>query len=140
MTVKSSTDGEEETSETMAQRIAAVQSEAWISHQYIDEGVEASWNVYEEGLFVGGKKYPEEKLKELPKLVSALDNSEYLDSICPPRNATKLPSRRIKKEKTDKGKQVAVEGAADEPEGAESDTYSNLEDPSSNEESEQDAQ
>jgi len=138
MTVKSSTDGEEETSETMAQRITAVQSEAWISHQYIDEGVEASWNVYEEGLFVGGKKDPEEKLKKLPKLVSALDNSEYLDSICAPRNATKLPSRRIKKEKTDKGKQL--EGAADEPEGAESDTYSNLEDPPSDKEAEQGAQ
>lgn len=137
MSIKVNTD-EEETSENIVQKIMEVQGEAWKSHQYIDESEGMAWVMYEDSLFVGeGSKEKPEILKKLPKLKSALENAEYLDTISEPRNVSKMSNKKIKKEKVGKGKQPGVEGTegAEDP-GVESDTFSSLSDPPSDEEAE----
>jgi DNA-directed RNA polymerase-3 subunit RPC5 len=52
MTIKTSTDGEAATTETMADRLRAVQSEPWRKLRYTDENEEAAWDVYNESLFL----------------------------------------------------------------------------------------
>jgi DNA-directed RNA polymerase-3 subunit RPC5 len=124
MTVKSNIDGEEETTDTMAKRISAAQTEAWKSHRYVDEEDDDAWTTYEQNLFVGtnpGLDESENLLGKVPKLVSALDDGEYLDFISAPRNAAKLSrSKRVRKNRAQgKGKEKAAEGV-------ESDTSSTL--------------
>jgi DNA-directed RNA polymerase-3 subunit RPC5 len=139
MTVKSNIDGEEDSMDSMAKRITSAQSEAWKSHSYIDEDTEVAWTEYKESMFVGNERGGDidDVLKTLPKLRSSLNNSEYLDTISAPRNTIKLPKKKaIKKEKVDKGKQIAVDGADGDEEGAGAvevgqDTYSDLSDPPS---------
>ncbi|KAI6782804.1 DNA-directed RNA polymerase III subunit-like protein [Emericellopsis cladophorae] len=52
MTIKTTTDGEVATTETMADRLRAVQSEPWRKLRYTDENEEAAWDVYNESLFL----------------------------------------------------------------------------------------
>ncbi|KAF4592609.1 sulfite reductase beta subunit [Ophiocordyceps camponoti-floridani] len=52
MTIKTATDGDAVTTETMADRLRFVQAEPWRSLRYVDENDEAAWDVYNESLFV----------------------------------------------------------------------------------------
>ncbi|KUJ16275.1 uncharacterized protein LY89DRAFT_782563 [Mollisia scopiformis] len=112
MMVKSNIDGEEETTDTMAQRITAAQSEQWKSHKFIDEDEEIAWAAYHKSLFVGAEYGVEDRsevLAQLPKLLSALDDEEYLDFISAPRDAAKLSrSKKITRSKKGKEKETAA--------------------------------
>jgi DNA-directed RNA polymerase-3 subunit RPC5 len=69
----------------------------------------------------------DEEMKEKPKLLSCLNNAEYLNEISAPMDAAKLSrSQKVKKSKG-KGKEKAVEGEGD---GAETDTLDAISDPS----------
>jgi len=137
MTVKTNVDGEEETTDTMAERISAAQAEHWKTQQYIDEDDGEAWEAFHKHLFVGantGLETNEELLAHMPPLKSALDDIEYLDTISAPRDAAKLSrSKKVRKnrDKNGKGKENAAEGA-------ESDTSSTLSDPPSDSESDED--
>lgn len=52
MTVKTTGDGDTVTTETMADRLRAVQSENWRTLRFTDENEEAAWEVYNESLFL----------------------------------------------------------------------------------------
>lgn len=136
MTVKSNVDGEEETTDTMAERISAAQAEAWKTQRYVDEDDMEAWAAYEEHLFVGtsaGLENTEDLLANMPQLKSALDDAQYLDMISAPRDAAKLSrSKKVRKKRDTKGK--GKENAAD---GAESDTSSTLSDPPSQSDSDE---
>jgi DNA-directed RNA polymerase-3 subunit RPC5 len=138
MTVKSNVDGEEETTDTMAERISAAQAEAWKTQRYVDEDSGEAWDAFHKHLFVGanaGLENNEDLLANMPQLKSALDDAEYLDTISAPRDAAKLSrSKKVRKDR-DKGKGKGKEKAT---EGAESDTSSTLSDPPSELESEED--
>lgn len=129
MTVKSNIDGEEEGADSMSKKITAAQSEAWKNHRYIDEDTDQAWTEYKENMFVGKHfdKDHDEVLKGLPKLLSSLNKSEYLDTISAPRITSK-PKKRVKKEKVDKDK--GIEGAEEVVE-VEEDNFSSLSDPPS---------
>ncbi len=131
MTVKSNIDGEEDTTDTMAQRIATAQSEQWKSHRFVDDDDAEAWEAYAQDLFVGadiGAQDVNELLARFPKLKSNLDDAEYLDTISAPRDAAKLSrSKKLKKSKKGKEKQTATADAL------ESDTSSTLSDSSGDE-------
>ncbi len=122
MTVKSNVDGEEESTDTMAERIAAAQSEAWKTQRYVDEDDVEAWTAYEKHLFVGasaGLENNEDLLANMPQLKSALDDAEYLDTISAPRDEAKLS-----RSKKGKGKENAAEGAESDGSGTLSDSGS----------------
>ncbi|RDA89656.1 hypothetical protein CP533_3901 [Ophiocordyceps camponoti-saundersi (nom. inval.)] len=52
MTIKTTTEGDAVTTETMVDRLRFVQAEPWRSLQCIDEHDEAAWEVYNESLFL----------------------------------------------------------------------------------------
>jgi len=83
MTVKPTADGEEETTDTMAERIRSVQEEPWRKLCYVDEDSEEAWNAYNEHLFV-------ENTVEVPRLESTMGAAEYLDAIGAPRAPEKV--------------------------------------------------
>jgi len=83
MTVKPAVDGEEETTDTMAERIRAVQEEPWRKLKFVDEDSMEAWELYNDSLFVETKE-------TLPQLVSSMTGSEYLDAISAPRAPAKL--------------------------------------------------
>jgi DNA-directed RNA polymerase III subunit RPC5 len=83
MTVKSTGDGEEETTDTMAERIRAVQEEPWRKLKFVDEDSMEAWELYNNSFFVEGGE-------TLPQLISSMTGSEYLDSISAPRAPAKL--------------------------------------------------
>ncbi|TQW00471.1 hypothetical protein V2A60_001550 [Cordyceps javanica] len=55
MSIKTTADGETVTTETIADRLRFVQSEAWRKMRYTDENEEAAWEVYNESLFLSAK-------------------------------------------------------------------------------------
>lgn len=118
MTIKTPGD-EEETTDTMAERIRAAQEEPWRKHQYIDEDSGEAWEAFNEHLFM-------EETDSAPKLVSALANPQYLDAISAPRDAARLSrSKNVRnRHRTRKGKGKAS-GANGEGDG-ESDSSSML--------------
>lgn len=96
MTVKAVGD-EEETTDTMAERIRAAQDEKWRKLHYVDENSDEAWQTFEEHLFVPGvpgSENEEDVHKDVPKLVSYLQDAEYLDAISAPRDAAKLSRSR----------------------------------------------
>ncbi len=130
MTIKSTQDGGEVSTESMGARISATQSEAWKNHSYIDEESTEAWMEFKQILFVGGEAEIEEgdddkktfektaaKLATFPRLSSTLDDSEYLDTISAPSNPAKLSRSKTKdkraKEEKGKGKEIAG-GAQDD--------------------------
>lgn len=118
MTVRNPVDGEEESTDTMAERISATQAEAWRKHSYVDENAQEAWQWYED-LFVGGaSQHNPDLVNIVPALKSALEDSEFLDAISAPRDAARLSrSKRGKKDKEKdkgKGKEKAVDGDGDE--------------------------
>jgi DNA-directed RNA polymerase-3 subunit RPC5 len=134
MTVKTTVDGEEENGDTMAQRISATQAELWRNHRYVDEAADESWAVYET-LFVGGGVEDNELTKKVPKLVSGMEDIEYLDFISSPRDAARLSrSKRVRKDEPKKRK-----GKEKMAEDGESDGSSTLSDMASDSETEGDS-
>ena len=134
MTVKSNVDGEEETTDTMAERIAAAQAEAWKTQRYIDEDSGDAWEAFHKHLFVGardGLEESEDLLANMPHLKSALDDAEYLDFISAPSNPAKLSRSKKVRNQKGKGKETAAAGA-------ESDTSSTLSEPPTDSETEED--
>jgi len=119
MSVKSAIDGEENTTTTMADRIAAVQAEPWRRHDFVDSDDPRSWKVFNENFFAGGAMGQDtEQLKnKVPKLVSGVTDDQYMDMILPPRGKAALykkkkAAKKVKKEqelKKEKGKEAAVE-------------------------------
>lgn len=83
MTVKPTVDGQEETTDTMSERIRAVQEEPWQKLKYVDEDSAAAWEVYNDSLFV-------EDLHAVPNLASSMSPSVFLNSISAPRAPAKL--------------------------------------------------
>jgi DNA-directed RNA polymerase III subunit RPC5 len=83
MTVKPTVDGEEETTDTMAERIRAVQEELWRKLKFVDEDSIEAWELFNDSLFV-------ENTEIIPQLVSSMTGSEYLDTISAPRAPAKL--------------------------------------------------
>lgn len=65
MTIKNTADGDTITTETMADRLRAVQSETWRKMRYTDENDETAWEVYNQSLFLRDQDAPEKPpLKE----------------------------------------------------------------------------
>ena len=93
MTVKPTADGEEETTDTMAERIRAVQEEPWRKLKYVDEDSMEAWEDFNESLFV-------EDVDAVPRLVSSMSASVYLDSISAPRAPAKLAKLSKMRKKT----------------------------------------
>ncbi len=92
MTVKPTAEGEEETTDTMAERIRSVQEEPWRKLKYVDEDSAEAWEAYKEHLFI-------EDTDDVPKLVSSMTALEYLDSISAPRAPAKLAKLNKMKKK-----------------------------------------
>jgi DNA-directed RNA polymerase III subunit RPC5 len=93
MTVKPTVDGEEESTDTMAERIRAVQEESWRKLKYVDEDSHEAWEAFNESLFV-------DNIDTVPKLVSSMAPSLYLDTISAPRAPAKLAKLSKMRKKT----------------------------------------
>ena len=94
MAVKSSIDGEDLVTDTMAERLANAQAEKWTNHKYIDEDETQSWYAYKENLFVRTDATRKVALK------SALDDVAYIDTLSGARDAAKKSrSKSIRKPK-----------------------------------------
>jgi DNA-directed RNA polymerase III subunit RPC5 len=116
MTVKSTVDGEEDTTDTMAERITATQQEAWSHHSYIDEDSADAWERFHENLFVSNEVVENQELMEQTRnLSSGVEDSELLDTISVTTDAAKVSRRKINRsEKTKhKGKEKGKEKEAD---------------------------
>ncbi|KAG9240350.1 Sin-like protein conserved region-domain-containing protein [Calycina marina] len=113
MTIKNTVDGEEEATDTMAERIAATQAEEWQRHEWIDEESEAAYAAYGENLVLGeGKVKADDLRNSMPQLESAWMPEEFLDIISAPRDAAKLSRSKIvirsRSKKKDKRKMKAA--------------------------------
>lgn len=120
MTVKSTGDGEDDHKSSMADRVAAVQAEPWRSHRFVDAETEESWGVFQENFFAGGAMGQDtnELLSKVPKLVSGVNDEQYLDMISAPidkkrlkkaKDAKKARQTRRAKNENGKGKEAIVE-------------------------------
>lgn len=114
MIIKNPVDGEEETTDSMAERIAATQAESWRRHKWIDENSPEAWEAYQKNLLVGeGNHDPEELKRQMVSLNSAWTPDEFLDVISAPRDAAKLSRSKVvmksrsKRKAKDKGKASA---------------------------------
>ena len=96
MTIKTTSDGADGVStETMADRLRAVQTEPWRKMRYTDENDETAWDVYNESLFLRPRADPtttgeqqqqqaeaDHDLEELvPTLGNKWDDTQFLESI-----------------------------------------------------------
>ncbi len=82
MSIKTTADGETVTTETIADRLRFVQSEAWRKLRYTDENEEAAWEVYNESLFLSAKHPPSSSGGEQKK--KAAPEGEEEDPLLPP--------------------------------------------------------
>lgn len=91
MTVKTTTDGNALTTETMADRLRIVQGEPWRKMRYTDENEEAAWDVYSESMFLrteGAQQPGEAATKDarplediVPRFESRWEDKKLLESI-----------------------------------------------------------
>jgi DNA-directed RNA polymerase-3 subunit RPC5 len=110
MTVKASVDGEDDTTDTMAERITATQAESWQDHQFIDEDDEAAWNTFEQNLFVEAVVDPHVLLESDLSLLSVAKDPELLDTTSVPRETAKLSrNKKIRREKRSRRKEPVLE-------------------------------
>jgi DNA-directed RNA polymerase-3 subunit RPC5 len=136
MSVKSTIDGEENNTTTMADRIAAVQAEPWRRYDFIDSETPEAWKVFNENFFAGGAmgQNTEDLLAKVPKLISGVNDQEYLDMIAPPRDKARMSKYKAKAKakanakkdrdlKKGKGKEATIE--------EDDDSSSTISDPSS---------
>jgi DNA-directed RNA polymerase-3 subunit RPC5 len=119
MTIKTNIDGEEESGNSMAERISTAQAEPWKHHRYIDENHDDAWALYDE-MSVGKDLKQDERLEKMPKLKSCLDDGEYLDLISGPRDAARLSRSKKKKEKRVRQNAVIGDDNADAEAGGDS--------------------
>lgn len=134
MTIKTTTDGDTVTTETMADRLRAVQSEPWRKMRYTDENDEAAWEVYNESLFLRAKggedgqepeqpplkegeeqKEPDQDLEEsVPHFTTKWGDKELLEAVSGIKKET-APEVQIKRDpepaQAKKVKQTEVEEA-----------------------------
>lgn len=80
MTIKNTADGDAVTTETMADRLRAVQSEPWRKMRYTDENDETAWEVYNDSLFLRDpdapeKPPPKEGEEEKPEILDDLEET-----------------------------------------------------------------
>ena len=132
MSVKSTIDGEENNTTTMADRIAAVQAEPWRRYDFIDSETPEAWKVFNENFFAGGAmgQNTEELLAKVPKLISGVNDQEYLDMIAPPRDKARMSKYKAKangKKDRDLNKGKGNEASVEEDD----DGSSTISDPSS---------
>ncbi|GJC78492.1 DNA-directed RNA polymerase III subunit rpc5 [Colletotrichum liriopes] len=87
MTIKTTPDGATAKSETMADRLRAVQMENWRKLKYTDENDEAAWEIYQESLIMrapgdaGKPQLPQvDEEDEEKKKKAALEGAEELES------------------------------------------------------------
>ncbi|KAM5347918.1 hypothetical protein ACJ41O_007742 [Fusarium nematophilum] len=83
MTVKTTGDGDAVTTETMADRLRAVQSEHWRTMRYTDENEEAAWEVYNESLFLRPTDEKEESAGDAEKPDVAAEDERQLEDAVP---------------------------------------------------------
>lgn len=77
MTIKSTAaDGDEVVTETMADRLRAVQLEGWRRMEYADEDTEDAWNAYQESLFLRPAGAGPPRPAAAPDPVAADDDDE----------------------------------------------------------------
>ncbi|KAG0652706.1 DNA-directed RNA polymerase III subunit rpc5 [Hyphodiscus hymeniophilus] len=138
MTVKSPGEGEDDHGDNMNKRVQEVQAEPWRAHRFVDAETEESWSFFQENFFAGGAmgQNTEELLAKVPKLISGVNDEQYLDMISAPidknrlkkaRDAEKVARReerkaRLAQKENDKGKGKEV--ASGEDDGYSSDTLS----------------
>jgi DNA-directed RNA polymerase-3 subunit RPC5 len=113
MTVKSTVDGEEDTSDTMAERITATQQEPWTHHRYIDEDSADAWETFHENLFATNEVIENHELVEQTEnLSSRFEDSELLDTISVTRDAAKMSRKKTGLAERSKGKRKEKEAEA----------------------------
>lgn len=95
MSIKAHGDDEEDT-DTMAERIRAAQDEKWRKLNYVDEDSHTAWDMFNDDLFVYGGEDDDDDVSvdKVPKLVSSMDNAEYLDAISAPGDAARLAKNK----------------------------------------------
>ncbi|KAK2010774.1 DNA-directed RNA polymerase III complex subunit Rpc37 [Colletotrichum eremochloae] len=87
MTIKTTPDGATAKSETMADRLRAVQMENWRKFKYTDENDEAAWEIYQESLIMrapGDASKPQMPLadeEDEEKKKAALEGADVLESM-----------------------------------------------------------
>lgn len=94
MTIKTTGDGERVTTETMADRLRAVQGEPWRKMRYTDENDEAAWDVYNESLFLRTKGENETEKKDKNKEGEPAPEEPELEEAVP-RFATKWGDKEL---------------------------------------------
>lgn len=113
MTVKSTVDGEEDSSDTMAERITATQQEPWTHHRYIDEDSAEAWETFHENLFAPNEMIENHELVEQTQnLSSRFEDSELLDTISVTMDAAKMSRKKTSLPERSKGKGKEKEAAA----------------------------
>lgn len=122
MTVKTTADGDAVTTETMADRLRAVQTEHWRKMRYTDENEEAAWEVYNESLFLQplqqeeegaeGKQPEEERPLEdsVPRFGVRWDDKQLLEAVSGIRKPEPEPPA-VKEVPKEKQPQVPVQPA-----------------------------
>ncbi|KAI9736437.1 MAG: hypothetical protein M1818_006171 [Claussenomyces sp. TS43310] len=130
MTVKAAGD-EEETTDTMAERIRSAQEEPWRKHAYVDEDSTEAWEAFNEHLFL-------DETVQAPRLVSTLGNAEYLDAISAPRDAARLSrSKDVRRDRRRGKRKGHAKAKTKEGQDAEGDSSSTLSEPPSSGESDE---
>lgn len=130
MTIKTTSDGADGVStETMADRLRAVQTEPWRKMRYTDENEETAWDVYNESLFLRPRADPtattageqqqqqqaeaEQDLEELvPTLGNKWDDTQFLESISGIKKPEPVPEPPTEQKK--KPEPVAAAGPAEQ--------------------------
>jgi DNA-directed RNA polymerase-3 subunit RPC5 len=105
MTVKSSIDGEEDTTENMTERITATQQENWNHLRFVDEDSSDAWDAFRENLFVGDEVLEkQESLERALNLSSGFEDMALLDTISATRDAAKLSRNKALKSNKEREK------------------------------------
>lgn len=123
MTIKTTTDGDAVTTETMADRLRFVQTEPWRKMRYTDENDEAAWDIYNDSLFL--QPQPEEPAGaataaasgteiaaglegRVPQFGTRWGDTEYLEAVSGMKKSE--PPLEVKEENSaGKPKKTAVE-------------------------------
>jgi hypothetical protein len=103
MSIKSTADGEEDATDTIADRLRSVQEEPWRFFKYNDEESFEAWDAYSQQLFV-------QDADNVPKLVSSLNKRQFLDVITVPAALQKI--QEVRKIKLKERKEVAKKKGA----------------------------
>ncbi|PHH88314.1 hypothetical protein CDD83_7694 [Cordyceps sp. RAO-2017] len=93
MTIKSASDGDGVTTETMADRLRFVQAEPWRKLRYTDENDEAAWDVYNESLFLRPDGLPDAGAD--PDDKAKAPDAARLDGLSVPRFAAKWRDKQM---------------------------------------------